>query len=86
MDEKNNERYEPIKIEIEVGRGVNPMTITDGLMHYLAEEAYGNCFGGVSVEKEALMYEDVRVIGEALLSVYKSYQKREAFREKYYQV
>ena len=83
MDE--DKKYKPMKIEIEVGRGVNPMTITDGLIHYLAKEAYGDCYG-VSVEKEALMYEDIRVIGEALLSVYKSYQKREAFREKYYQV
>lgn len=85
MDEKNDERYEPIKIEIEVGRGVNPMTITDGLIHYLAEEAYGNRFG-VSVEKEVLMYEDIRMIGEALLSVYRSYQKREDLRERYYRV
>lgn len=77
--------YEPKKIEIEVGRDVNPMTITDGLIRYLNEEAYGNHFG-VSVEKEVLMYEDIRMIGEALLSVYKSYQKREELREQYYRV
>lgn len=73
--------YEPMKIEIEVGWSVNPMTITDGLIHHLAH-VYGNEFG-VSIEKEMLMYEDIRMIGEALLSVYKSYQERKEFREKY---
>lgn len=73
--------YEPIKIEIEVGRGVNPMTITDGLIHYLAN-LYGNGFV-MSIENELLMYEDIRMIGEALLSVYESHQKHEEFRETY---
>ena len=73
--------YEPIKIEIEVGRGVNPMTITDGLIHYLANW-YGNEFV-MSIEDELLMYEDIRMIGEALLSVYKSHQKHKEFREIY---
>ena len=83
MDEKNDERYEPIKIEIEVGRSVNPMTITDGLIRYLARDAYGNAFG-LSIEKEIMMYEDIRVIGEALLSIYESHQKYEAFKEGIY--
>lgn len=82
MDEKKDERYEPIKIEIEVGRGVNPMTITDGLIRYLYRDFYGDPFG-VSIEKEALMYEDIRVIGEALLSIYKAHQKREEIKEIY---
>lgn len=73
--------YEPIKIEIEVGRSVNPMTITDGLIRYLAN-LYGNEFA-ISIEDELLMYEDIRMIGEALLSVYESHQKRKEFREKY---
>ena len=73
--------YEPIKIEIEVGRGANPMTITDGLIHYLAD-LYGNEFV-MSIEDELLMYEDIRMIGEALLSVYESHQKRKEFREIY---
>ena len=79
MDE--DKPYEPIKIEIEVGRGVNPMTITDGLIRYLANW-YGNTLG-MSIENELLMYEDIRMIGEALLSVYKSHQKHEEFREIY---
>lgn len=73
--------YEPIRIEIEVGRGVNPMTITDGLIRYLAN-LYGNEFV-MSIEDELLMYEDIRMIGEALLSVYESHRKHEEFREKY---
>ncbi len=81
MDEKEQRTYEPIKIEIEVGRSVNPMTITDGLVRYLAN-LYGNEFV-MSIEKELLMYEDIRMIGEALLSVYESHQKHEEFREIY---
>lgn len=73
-----NNKYEPIKIEIEVGRSVNPMTITDGLIRYLSN-LYGNEFV-MSIEKEMLMYEDIRMIGEALLSVYESHQKHEEFR------
>ena len=73
--------YEPIKIEIEVSRDVNPMTITDGLIHHLAC-MYGNEFG-VSIENELLMYEDIRMIGEALLSVYRAYERRTEAREKY---
>lgn len=74
--------YEPMKIKIEVGRSVNPMTITDGLVRFINQDLYGNSFG-VSVEKELLAFEDIRMIGEALLSIYKSHQKHEAFREKY---
>lgn len=70
--------YEPIKIEIEVGRSVNPMTITDGLVRFLNQDLYGNSFG-VSAEKELLMFEDIRMIGEALLSIYESHQKHEEF-------
>lgn len=73
--------YEPIKIEIEVGRSANPMTITDGLIRYLVE-MYGNGFT-MSIENELLMYEDIRMIGEALLSVYESHQKHEELRETY---
>ena len=73
--------YKPIKIEIEVGRGANPMTITDGLIHYLTN-LYGNEFV-ISIENELLMYEDIRMIGEALLSVYESHQKHKEFRETY---
>lgn len=80
MDEEKT--YEPIKIEIEVGRSVNPMTITDGLVRFLNQDLYGNSFG-VSVEKELLAFEDIRMIGEALLSVYKAYQRAIEIREKY---
>lgn len=73
--------YEPKKIEIEVGRGVNPMTITDGLIRYLAN-LHGNEFA-MSIEDELLMYEDIRMIGEALLSVYRAYERRTEAREKY---
>lgn len=76
MDENNN--YKPIKIEIEVGRSINPMTITDGLIRYLSQDLYGNSFC-MSAENEILMYEDIRVIGEALLSIYESHQKCEEF-------
>lgn len=75
--------YEPIKIEIEVGRSVNPMTITDGLVRFLNQDLYGNSFG-ISAEKELLAFEDIRMIGEALLSVYESHQKYEAFKEGIY--
>lgn len=74
--------YEPMKIEIEVGRDVNPLTITDGLIHHLSH-IYGSEFG-VSIENELYMYEDIRMIGEALLSVYKSYQERKKIREIYH--
>lgn len=77
MDEEKT--YEPIKIEIEVGRSVNPMTITDGLVRFLNQDLYGHSFG-VSVEKELLAFEDIRMIGEALLSIYESHQKYEEFK------
>ena len=79
MDE--NKPYEPIKIEIEVGRSANPMTITDGLIRYLVEMY--TCGFTMDANNELLMYEDIRMIGEALLSVYESHRKHEEFREIY---
>lgn len=81
MDE--DKPYEPIKIEIEVGRSVNPMTITDGLVRFINQDLYGNSFG-VSAEKELLAFEDIRMIGEALLSIYESHQKYEEFKTEIY--
>lgn len=74
--------YEPIKIEIEVGRYVDALSIADGIIHYLKDARSGDQFI-MSFEEEADAYEDIRMIGEALLSVYKAYQRAIEIREKY---
>lgn len=74
--------YEPIKIEIEVGRYVDALSVADGIIHYLKDARSGDRFI-VSFEEEADAYEDIRMVGEALLSAYKAYQRAIEVREKY---
>lgn len=74
--------YEPKKIEIEVGRHVDALSIADGIIHYLKDARSGDRFI-MSFEEEADAYEDIRMIGEALLSVYEAYQRAIEIREKY---
>ena len=74
--------YEPQKIEIEVGRYVDALSIADGIIHYLKDVRSEDRFI-MSFEEEADAYEDIRMIGEALLSVYKAYQRAIEVREKY---
>ena len=75
--------YEPIKIEIEVGRYVDALSIADGIIHYLKDARSGGDKFIMSFEEEADAYEDIRMIGEALLSVYEAYQRAIEVREKY---
>ena len=74
--------YEPIKIEIEVGTYVDALSIADGIIHYLKDARSGDRFI-MSFEEEADAYEDIRMIGEALLSVYQAYRRAIEVREKY---
>ena len=74
--------YEPKKIEIEVGEHITPLTIADGIILFLKDARSGDRFI-MSFEEEADAYEDIRMIGEALLSVYKAYQRAIEIREKY---
>ena len=74
--------YEPIKIEIEVGKYRDALSIADGIIHWLMETRSADRLI-MSIEEESDAYEDIRMIGEALLSVYKSYQRAVEIREKY---
>ena len=74
--------YEPMKIEIEVGRYKDALSIADGIIHWLMETRSADKFI-MSIEEESDAYEDIRMIGEALLSVYKAHQRATEIREKY---
>lgn len=81
MDEQKT--YEPIKIEIEVGSRVNALTIADGIINYLGTWRRENPYI-MSETQELDMYEGIRMIGEALLSVYKTYERHKQFEERRY--
>lgn len=73
-----DKKYEPLKITIEVGERVTALTIADALIHYLQDERGSKYF---AVEAMDSAYEDIRMIGEALLSVYRSYKRAEELRK-----
>ena len=74
--------YEPKKIEIEVGSNINALTIADGIMQFLAER-YGHGGFCMNIVEEVRMYEDVRMIGEALLNAYEARERVNEADEKY---
>lgn len=74
--------YEPKKIEIEVGEHTTPLTIANGIILFLTEWRRHDTFI-LSIQEEQQIYEDVRVIGEALLSVYKAQERVNEADEKY---
>lgn len=69
-----DKKYEPLKITLKVGERINALTITDALIQYLRDERESKYF---AVEGMDAAYEDARMIGEALLSVYRSYKRAE---------
>ena len=74
--------YEPKKIEIEVGSNINALTIADGIIQFLGER-YGHGGFCMTIVEEARMYEDVRMIGEALLNAYEAREVINEAVEKY---
>ena len=73
-----DKKYEPLKITLEVGGRPTALAIADALIDYCQHER-----GFCSVEGTDAAYEDVRMIGEALLSVYRSYKRVNEVREEY---
>ena len=73
-----DKKYEPIAITLEVGSRATALAITDALIDYCQRER-----GFYSVEGTDAAFEDIRIIGEALLSVYRSYKRGEEMREKF---
>lgn len=69
-----DKKYEPLEITLRVGERINALTITDALIQYLQGERSSTYF---AVEGKDAAYEDIRMIGEALLSVYRSYKRAE---------
>lgn len=80
MDE--NDKYEPKTITIGVGHYVDALSIADGLVHFFKNSRSADRFF-MSVEEETDAYEDIRMTGEALLSVYQAYRRATEVREKY---
>ena len=72
-----DKKYEPLKITLEVGGRASALAITDALIDYCQHER-----GFFSVEGTNAAFEDIRIIGEALLSVYRSYKRANKLREK----
>ena len=73
---------EPKKIKIEVGRNANALAIANGIIQSLGER-YGHDGFCTTIVEEVMMYEDIRVIGEALLSAYEAHAAINEAVEKY---
>lgn len=82
MDDTEQIRYEPITITLEMGKHTDALSIASALAHFFLERR-GKSEFCISVEDEADAYEDIRMVGEALLSAYQAYKRANEVREKY---
>lgn len=82
MEDTEQTRYEPITITLEMGQHTDALSIASALVHYFQERRSGSGLFA-TIEGDTDAYEDIRMTGEALLSVYQAYERANEVREKY---